>query len=278
MHKIHSSIIGANNLPISIDCTAINDNKIKPLVIFCHGFKGFKDWGAWDLVANKFAQNDFIFLKFNFSHNGTSLSVKDDFVNLEAFSENNYSKELDDLQTVLDWVNSNAFPLKEQHNKNIFLVGHSRGGGAVLVKQAEEKSITKTCTWASIDTYDRFGTKAQIDKWKEAGEHLFINGRTGQKMPISYQFYSDYLQNIDRLDIKKAVQNNSKPLLIIHGTNDPAVNIESAQNLYSWSENSELLEIEDANHVFGSRHPFLEDDLPSQLATVVNSTMKFFKK
>ena len=40
------------------------------LVVFCHGFKGFKDWGAWHLVAEKFAQDGFIFLKFNFSHNG----------------------------------------------------------------------------------------------------------------------------------------------------------------------------------------------------------------
>ncbi|RZV60365.1 MAG: alpha/beta hydrolase, partial [Flavobacteriaceae bacterium] len=42
----------------------------KPLVIFCHGYKGFKDWGAWDLVANAFMEAGCFFVKFNFSHNG----------------------------------------------------------------------------------------------------------------------------------------------------------------------------------------------------------------
>ena len=28
----------------------------KPVVIFNHGFKGFKDWGPFNLVAEKFAQ------------------------------------------------------------------------------------------------------------------------------------------------------------------------------------------------------------------------------
>ena len=45
----------------------------KPLVIFVHGYKGFKDWGAWSLVAKSFAEAGFYFVKFNFSHNGTTL-------------------------------------------------------------------------------------------------------------------------------------------------------------------------------------------------------------
>ena len=37
-----------------------------PLVIFVHGYKGYKDWGAWDLMAEKFAEAGFFFVKFNF--------------------------------------------------------------------------------------------------------------------------------------------------------------------------------------------------------------------
>ena len=51
-----------------------NDNSTeKPLVIFSHGYKGFKDWGAWDLVGKEFAKNNLFFVKFNFSHNGGTL-------------------------------------------------------------------------------------------------------------------------------------------------------------------------------------------------------------
>ena len=44
-----------------------------PLIIFCHGYKGYKDWGAWSLMAEKFAVNGYFFVKFNYSHNGTTL-------------------------------------------------------------------------------------------------------------------------------------------------------------------------------------------------------------
>lgn len=278
MQKVHATINGSNGLAISLDITSVRNNNLKPLVIFCHGFKGFKDWGAWNLVANKFAKNDFIFLKFNFSHNGTTPEYLEDFKNIKAFSENNYSRELEDLQHVIDFANSKEFPVKESWNKKIFLIGHSRGGGAVLVKNLEENQVVKTCTWASIDTFDRFGTKIQISKWKTVGEHVFVNGRTGQKMPIKFQFYQNYLNNIDRLDIKKAVEKTQKPLLIIHGTKDPAVDISSAKNLDSWSKNAALVQIKNADHVFGSKHPFREETLPVHLEKVVEFTIHFFKK
>ena len=30
-----------------------------PLIIFCHGYKGYKDWGAWNLMAEDFAKAGF---------------------------------------------------------------------------------------------------------------------------------------------------------------------------------------------------------------------------
>ena len=55
-----------------------------PLVIFCHGYKGFKDWGPWSLVKTLAKENIFV-VKFNFSHNGTSISQPIEFSDLEAF-------------------------------------------------------------------------------------------------------------------------------------------------------------------------------------------------
>ncbi len=277
MQRFSAEIIGENNLPITLDITSNKKENQKAIVIFCHGFKGFKDWGAWNLVAEKFAKEGFIFLKFNFSHNGTSPKNLLDFENIKAFSENNYTKELNDLQTVIDWAISSDFPLSKVFNQKIYLIGHSRGGGAVLVKSYEEEKIVKTCTWASIDSYERFGTAEQILAWQKAGEHVFINGRTGQKMPINYQFYQDFLDNKSRLNIQKAVENNQKKLLVIHGLNDPAVSFQSAKNIANWSKNANLLTIKNADHVFGSKHPYTEKELPEQLDFVVEKTIYFFK-
>ena len=74
-----------------------------PLVIFAHGYKGYKDWGAWNLMAEKFAEAGFFFVKFNFSHNGTTLEKPLEFDDLEAFGNNNFSKEMSDYDEVLNY-------------------------------------------------------------------------------------------------------------------------------------------------------------------------------
>lgn len=79
-----------------MDLTYNDNNPKAPLVIFAHGFKGFKDWGTHNMVANLFAENGFRYLKFNFSHNGTTVDKPIDFADLIAFSENTFSIELDD--------------------------------------------------------------------------------------------------------------------------------------------------------------------------------------
>ena len=57
----------ASEKPILCDLTKPFQHNDKNLIIFCHGYKGFKDWGCWNLMADKFAQNGISFLKFNFS-------------------------------------------------------------------------------------------------------------------------------------------------------------------------------------------------------------------
>ena len=52
-----------NNKPIVWDAF-YNSNAIKkPLVIFCHGYKGFKDWGTWNLMAQSFKDEHLFFVK-----------------------------------------------------------------------------------------------------------------------------------------------------------------------------------------------------------------------
>ena len=40
-----------NKKPILIDVFYEEGGIGQPLVIFCHGYKGFKDWGPWNLMA-----------------------------------------------------------------------------------------------------------------------------------------------------------------------------------------------------------------------------------
>lgn len=114
----------------------------KPVVVYAHGYNGFKDWGNADLIADQFSAAGFTFVKFNFSHNGTSPEQPEDFVNLEAFGNNNYTKQLNDLKLVIDWICDvkNVF---QQHinQNNISLIGHSMGGGIAILHAAVDNRI-----------------------------------------------------------------------------------------------------------------------------------------
>ena len=90
-----------NNKSITFDLRYNEDLKKKPLIIFLHGFKGFKDWGHFNMIADYFVNQGFAFLKMNFSHNGTSPEQLIDFVDLEAFGQNNFSIELDDVLSLI---------------------------------------------------------------------------------------------------------------------------------------------------------------------------------
>jgi len=275
-------IIAKNNVlhrksqkPIVWDAFYNLNDKQKPLVIFCHGYKGFKDWGAWDLVAEQFSSADIFFVKFNFSHNGGTVDNPIDFPDLDAFAENNYTKELDDLDAILNYLLSKENPYCSQINPNkIILIGHSRGGGIVTIKASEDLRITHLITWAAVcDFAKRTATIGDLNSWKTDGVKYVLNGRTKQQMPHNYQFYEDFKANETRLNIELATKKINIPHLIIHGKNDPSVSFSEAETLHHWNPNSKLFKVEDANHVFNSKHPWTEPTFPKQLALVTNKSI-----
>jgi pimeloyl-ACP methyl ester carboxylesterase len=266
--------------PIVYDVFYKETSHKKPVVVFCHGYKGFKDWGAWNLVAEQFAEAGFFFLKFNFSHNGGTVSQPIDFPDLNAFSKNTYTLELEDINRVLNFLaHSNSYA-EEADSALISLIGHSRGGGIVLLAASENPNIEKVITWAGVSDYKRrfnIGSR-EFETWKAHGVKYVENGRTKQLMPHLYRFYEDFEQNENRLTIATAVENLSQPLLIVHGSEDSTVPINEAEQLAAWSDNATLQIIQGANHVFGSKHPWNEITLPPQLMEVVRNSIGFLKE
>ena len=124
--------------PILVDLFYKSTGKQKPLVIFVHGYKGYKNWGIFDKMNEHFLDKGFALLKFNFSHNGGTPEQPIDFPDLEAFGNNNYSKELSDLQTVINWITKNTEYHKEIDINQIYLIGHSRGGGISTLTTASD--------------------------------------------------------------------------------------------------------------------------------------------
>ena len=269
-------IKGKHNKPILVDVFYKNDNYPKPIIIFCHGYKGYKDWGPWNLMAEEFANTGFCFVKFNFAYNGGTVEQPIDFADLEAFGNNNYTKELDDLDSVINWLIQNYESNNNFNTSNLVLLGHSRGGGIVTIKSVEDSRISKIISLAGVSDFGkRFPTDEAFQNWKNDGVYYVLNGRTKQQMPHYYQFYENFSENEERLTIKRAASKLKIPHLIIHGDNDTSVTIDEAYNLHNWNPKSELQIIEDADHVFNTKHPWDKNVLSKELNRCIDVISNF---
>jgi pimeloyl-ACP methyl ester carboxylesterase len=280
MKKIQQIVIEGKHLKPIVTDVFYKETKIpKKIIVFCHGYKGFKDWGAWNLMAEAFANAGFFFIKFNFSHNGGTVAQPIDFPDLKAFGNNNYTKELDDLESVIDWISTNADFKSEVDTKDISIIGHSRGGGIVLLKANEDVRIKKVISLAGVSDYkSRFPKKEKFQEWAESGVYFVKNGRTHQEMPHFYQFYEDFQKNEQRLNIQKATTNLKIPFLIIHGNKDTSVSMEEAENLHKWNPKSSFQIIKNADHVFNVSHPWKQDTVSKELEEVTKFCVAFLKE
>lgn len=260
------------------------EGKNLPLVIFCHGFKGFKDWGCFPYMLDKISSEGFFTVSFNFSYNGTGENEKDqsEFTRLDLFAQNTFTRELDDLGCVIDYLFEHSSEYNYDTSK-VTLIGHSRGGGIAILKTAEDDRISKLITLASVSTFDRYSTTLK-SKWKEAGYLEVLNSRTNQIMRMDYTLIKDLEKNSERLDIRKAIASIKVPVLIIHGTQDISVDYSNAEDLYSRrieandlnKENTEFVLIEKTGHTFGAVHPF--EGTTEPLEEVITLILDFLKK
>lgn len=281
--KIQKNILlqDEHGKPIATDIFFEETGKSKPVIIYAHGFNGFKDWGSFDIMAKRIAEAGFVLIKFNFSFNGTTPAQAEEFTDLEAYAQNNYTIELDNLEAVINWAVSPDNPYASEIDQEMLgLIGHSLGGGIVLLKAAEDARVKALVTWAAIaecQTPWSNWPKERMKEWEETGVQHIVNGRTGQQMPLGYQLYENYQQNKERLNIKRAIKSLNIPILLCHGTNDPAVPIAKARLLQEWQPAALLFTIA-SDHVFGRKHPWEGNELPEPMEVMLNATISFFRK
>lgn len=266
---------GSKGREMAMDLTFDDALPYAPLLIWVHGFKGFKDWGSHHLVARYFAENGYRFLKFNFSHNGTTPEQLDDLTDLIAFSENTFTIELDDLQYVIDFACSGSvIPAA----KNVTLIGHSMGGGISIIKATEDKRVEKLITLASVANFRNLWPVEIEKQWKLAGVLYFPNKRTGQEMPVKATLLDDIERNAGRLNILARAASVTQPWLIVHGTTDTVVPVSHAHDLKAMQPNAQLLIMPNTDHVFGASHPWQESELPADLLQVCKQTLLFLRE
>lgn len=229
----------------------IRHDSVKPKanLILVHGFKGFKDWGFFPYIADFFAKNGFQVFKFNFSHNGI-LGNLSEFTEFDKFAQNTFSLENEEVHDVIDWV-------KEYTNKQlkINLLGHSRGGGQVLLSASQRTDLNKVITWSAVASFDRYSEETKHE-WRKNGLISVTNSRTGQVFKMNVSLLDDLKKNAERLNILKACSKIQNPCLIAHGKQDLAVDFSDSEKIISALPNANHLPIESAGHTFNIKHPF----------------------
>lgn len=248
-----------------------------PLLVCCHGFKGFKDWGFFPYLMESIAEENIFTVNFNFTFNGVGddPTSQTEFVRLDHFAQNTFSRELEDLDVILNYLSEH----RDKYNydfDNLTLIGHSRGGGIAIIKAAEDPRVKRLITVSSVSHFSRFSIE-QIKKWKSIGYLEVTNSRTKQKMRMNYSLIEDLLKNAERLNIIRAMSELKIPTLILHGTQDLSVDYSEAEELYrAGNEDITKLKLyENTGHTFGAIHPM--KGTSTALENVIWDILEFIK-
>ena len=270
------TLTNRRGLPFAVDIRRPVGAGARPIVIVCHGFKGFKDFAFFPYTSRKLCEQGFAVVTMNFSGNG----IGDDplnFTALDKFAQNTISQELDDIEAVLDGIASGVLLGTQGDARRIGIMGHSRGGCTAIVKAALDPRLKCLVTWASPAALGRYSDEV-LRQWKEDGRYNFVNARTKQDMFVNYAYLEDIQANRERYSLDLAVSQLTIPYMTVHGTEDESVSVEAAHRLQSYAKTgqAELALVEGGTHTFRTKHPF-EGSTPA-LDQAIDRTVAWFRR
>ncbi len=241
-------------LPVRADVRRPEGAGPFPVVVIVHGFKGFKDWGMFPPTARLLAEAGIGSVTMNTSRNGIGERLEE-FTELASFARNTPGREVADVRLVVDAVIEGRVD-DALDGARLGLLGHSRGGGVVLLAASREPRVRAIVTWAAIASFDRWTDRAKSE-WRSRGRIDVPNTRTGQILWLDREVLEDLEAHAAEYDVRPAVERIQAPLLIVHGEHDEAVDPADAQRLYDWSRaEKRLLIVKKTGHTFGATHPW----------------------
>jgi uncharacterized protein len=250
------SLANRRGLPFQVDVRQPEGGATSPVIIVCHGFKGFKNFAFFPYLSQKLCGQGLTVVTMNFSGNGIGTDPEK-FTELDKFAQNTISQELDDVDAVLEGLGSGALLDTPGPAAQIGIMGHSRGGCTAIVKAALDPRLQCLVTWASPAALGRYADEL-LRQWKEDGRYNFMNARTKQDMFVNHSYLEDIQTNRERYSLDLAVSQLTIPYLTVHGTQDESVPVEAAHRLHGYAKagQAELALVDGGTHTFGTKHPF----------------------
>uniref|UniRef100_A0A803QTN1 Serine aminopeptidase S33 domain-containing protein n=1 Tax=Cannabis sativa TaxID=3483 RepID=A0A803QTN1_CANSA len=223
----------------------LHDTGSEELVIICHGLQSSKERIPMVNLAAAFEKEGISAFRFDFAGNGESEG---------SFRYGNYRREADDLRDVVQYFN-------EKNRTVISIIGHSKGGNAVLLYAAKHNDIHTV-----VNISGRFDLKRGIEgrlgkdflqRIKQDGFIDVKNKRGKFEYRVTEESLMDRLTT-DTLEACKSIDHNCR-VLTIHGSMDKIVPIEDSFEFNKFISNHKLHIIEGADH----EYTYHQDELAS---------------
>jgi pimeloyl-ACP methyl ester carboxylesterase len=224
-----------------IDHTFHPGKRADALIILGHGVTGNKDRPLLVALATALSARGWPCLRISFSGNGESGG---------AFADSNITKEIGDLQAVL-----NAVP----NDVRVAYIGHSMGGAVGVLAAARDMRIFTLVSLAGMTHTAEFVRREFGDVTPGAGFMW-----DDESFPLSQAFVDDLTSLGDTLSAAEAV---TQPWLLIHGTADEVVPMQDGRDAFAAATcEKQWLEIPGAEHAFDdSSYPQIVDGIENWL-------------
>ncbi len=181
-----------------------------PVVVLCHGMESTKDGTKHQALATKLTARGYGCLRFDFSYVGESEG---------RFEDITISGEVEDLGGVVDWLTARGVT-------TFGLVGSSLGGTVAVVFAGGDPRVRALVTIAAVarplGILERM-PPAAVERWRRHG----LRGESGERIG------TDFLDDLERVDVLGAARDMRAATLVTHGAADQVVPVADAHVLYA---------------------------------------------
>ena len=231
--------------------------KAQACVVLLHGFKGYKDYGFFPLLAHDLCELGLVVHRFNFSTSGMTDDVST-FARADLFELDTWSRQVDDVRRVVRAIQSSEIP---GNGLPLYLVGHSRGGATAILSAGLHCNELGLAGLATINAVDRCCRLS-----KEEQRLLLTNGhmvtksaRTKQQLKISSNWLREQLEKPDEHNVLLQAEQCGVPACVIQGDADETVNLKDGLAIAHKLE-VPLSVLIGCNHVLNTPNPGKIDD------------------
>lgn len=204
--------------------------------IFAHCFTCNKNYKILNHINQVLTENRLAMLRFDFTGLGASQG---------QFGATNFSSNINDILAAANFLALN-------YDAPQILIGHSFGGAAAIFAARQLPACRAVVTIATPANFDSIrnlllSRKADLEQYGEARYAI-----SGRQFVIQKQFLDD----LERYDLKKSLADLHRPLLICHSAGDELVPFAEAEALFAAARQPKsLISLDQADHlVADERH------------------------